>query len=377
MKVAYVLVALLMIVGLALACAPGATPSPSPEVKGSADKVVPKAAWEQKWESTLAEAKKEGRVTVYTGWGNSVTVPLRAAFEKKYGIELEFNMIGGGSALMPKVEAVTRAGLHLADVFSVGTDTLMNQLKPAKLLGQVDHMLILPEVTDPNVWTGGQFPFLDKDKTTVKMLGVIQRYISYNTNLIKEGEVTSYKDLVKPQYKGKITMSDPSVSGAASSMLSHIANDLWTVEEASEWLRLLLKQQEVVMTRDDYLVVDWTAKGKYAIGMAGKRGSLVEYMNAGAPITMAVQKEGHPMGTAAGAFALPAVVPHPNATSVFINWMLTKEGQAIVSVGYGFPSIRRDVPPEGYPPLFLPLSGEKTFPESEAGITRKEPLQKL
>ncbi|MBI4329703.1 MAG: extracellular solute-binding protein [Chloroflexi bacterium] len=377
MKTVRVSVLFLAIIGVTLGCTPAVVPSPAAQGKPAGEGPAARGDWEQKWASTLTEARREGKVIMYTGWGPSVTGPLREAFGKKHGIELESANVGSGSALLPKVQAENNAKLRVADIFSVGTDTLMNGMKPAGLLGPADPLLILPEVTGPDVWTGGRFPFLDKDRTTVKMLAVIQRYISYNTTLVKEGEITSYKDLLKPQYKGKISMSDPSVSGAASSMFSHIAYDLWNLEEASDWLRLLIKQQEVVVTRDDYLVVDWTARGKYFIGIAGKRGALIEYINAGAPISLAVQTEGHPMGTAAGAFALPPVQPHPNAAAVFVNWLLTREGQTLLSKGYGFPSIRRDVLPEGFHPLFLPLSGEKMFSESEESIMRKEPLQKI
>jgi len=36
--------------------------------------------------------------------------------------------------------------------------------------------------------------------------------------------------------------------------------------------------------------------------------------------------------------------PHPNATKVFINWLLSREGQKIISSARGEPSARIDVP---------------------------------
>ncbi|UCG65563.1 MAG: hypothetical protein JSW12_00445, partial [Deltaproteobacteria bacterium] len=60
-KIAYVLVITVTITGLMFVCPSAATS---------------KAAWEQKWESTLAAAKKEGRVSIYTLWGPRVTTPM-------------------------------------------------------------------------------------------------------------------------------------------------------------------------------------------------------------------------------------------------------------------------------------------------------------
>ena len=79
---------------------------------------------------------------------------------------------------------------------------------------------MLPEVTDPKSWRGDKFPFMDADQQTVAMLASIDRGIIYNTGMIKKGEITTYKDLLKPQYKGKIIMNDPSVTGVATRFVS-------------------------------------------------------------------------------------------------------------------------------------------------------------
>ena len=50
---------------------------------------------------------------------------------------------------------------------------------------------------------------------------------------------------------------------------------------------------------------------------------------------------------------------HPNASLVFINWLLTKEGQTIFQKVYGTPSARLDVDMTGIDPAFIPQEGEK------------------
>ncbi|MBI4331449.1 MAG: extracellular solute-binding protein [Chloroflexi bacterium] len=351
------------------ACAQPLAPPAAPEAKGPAAKVASRAAWEEKWESTLARAKQEGVVRVYSGWGAETRVLLSQAFKDKYGIELEFTPFSKSAEIVARVQAEKRAGLNIADVFGAGATTQITMMKPEGLLGPIEGFLILPEVTDPRAWQGEKPPFVDKDKRVIGMIAGLQRQISYNTTMVKEGEITSYKDLLKPQYKGKIAMADPSLSGTANAMFGHLAYDLWNQEEASDWLRQLIKQQEAIIQREHRLVVEWVARGKYPVGIGGQYESVAEFMNLGAPISVAVQKEGHSMDYAAGGLGVPTVSPHPNAAAVFVNWLLTKEGQTLFAVkGYGYPSRRLDVPTEGINPVFLPRPGEKVFYASEEAI---------
>ena len=61
-------------------------------------------------------------------------------------------------------------------------------------------------------------------------------------------------------------------------------------------------------------------------------------------------------------------MPHPNATTVFVNWLLSKEGQTLFIKGFGNPSARADVTGEGLNPLLFPQPGEKIYPETEEVI---------
>ncbi len=346
-----------------------AVPASSPGTPAAGVKAAPGADWERKWETTLAGARKEGIVRVYTIWAAKTRTLLSQAFKEKYGIELEFTPFARGAELLAKYQAEKRAGLQTADVFGVGASSLITMIKPAGLLGPLEPLLILPEVTDPNGWSGKKFPFIDHEKLIVGMIAAVQRHIDYNTDMIKEGEITGYKDLLKPQYKGKIAIADPRLTGTAAALFNHLTYDLWNAEEASKWLRQILVQQEAVIQREHRLVVEWVAKGKYPIGIAGQSESVAEFMNLGAPINVVIQKEGHFVDYAAGALGVPTAQPHPNAAAVFVNWLLTKEGQTLFAVkGYGYPSLRHDVSTQGINPMFIPRPNEKLFYLTEGAI---------
>jgi len=327
-----------------------------------------KAESAQKWDSILAEAKKEGAVSLYTLWRPDTRVTLTKAFKQKYGINLEITPFSRGSDLLAKVKAEQTAGLFLADIFGAGGPTLVSTMKPAGVLGPVEPLLTLPEVRDPKVWSGGKLPFMDKDKLAIALIASKQPYIAYNSDLIKKGEITTYKDLLKPQYKGKITLNDPSVTGVGNAFLSHLALHIWSLEEAKQFLTQLIKEQEVVIQRDNRMHVESVARGKFAIALAPNPDNLASFLELKAPIGVVQVKEGAFVTPAAGAFALPVKMAHPNATRVFVNWLLTAEGQETFARSFGSPSMRADVSTEGINPSFVAHPGEKIFPDDEESI---------
>ncbi|MBI4329907.1 MAG: extracellular solute-binding protein [Chloroflexi bacterium] len=348
---------------LLASCASSTATPPAPEnprpVGG-----VPASTPERDWANILVHAKKEGKVSAYSaGWGAEIRVPLTEAFEKKHGIELEFTGFGRGVEQANRARMEKAAGLNIADVFPSGSGTLLTVMKPEGLLGDMEPFLILPEVTDPKLW-GGQLPFIDKDRKAFAMIGNINRYIMYNTEQVKKGEIASYRDLLKPQYKGKINLNDPSLTGSGSAMFSFLAQT-WTVDESKDFLRRLVKEQGVIILRDTRLQVETVARGKYAIALAPMPAPVREFLKAGAPVDMAIVKEGTAASPSAGVIGVPVTVPRPNATRVFINWLLSREGQTLFSRVYGSRSMRSDVPAEGVDPVFLPQPGESVVLETE------------
>lgn len=324
------------------------------------------AGWQEKWDKTVAEAKKEGTVSAYVaGWGPSTRKALTDAFKAKYGINVEFTSFGRGAEMVARAEKEKLAGLNIADIFPTGPPTLLTIMKPRGLLGNFESLLLLPEVTDPKPW-GGKLPYIDKDKTSFAMTAAIQRYVSYNTNMVKKGEITSFKDVLKPQYKGKITMNDPTSTGPGNGLISFLAKDAWNLQEAKDFLTQLIRQQEVVIMRDNRLHVESVARGKYAIGLAPWPDVMTEFLKAGAPLDVAILKEGTVVVPAAGAIGVPTIMAHPNAGRLFINWLLTREGQTVLAQSYGYPSLRLDVPTDGIYPAYLPQGkGDKFFTEME------------
>ncbi len=298
----------------------------------------------------------------YTLWSAEMRLGLSQPFKEKFGLEVEFLPGGRGPELIARVQAERRAGLYIADVFGIGNTSLLPGMKPEGLLGSIKPLLILPEVLDPQAWRGNRIPFTDDEGMAISMLGKLYRSVMYNTDIIKEGEITSYRDLLRPQYKGRITLNDPSVSGAGNSVIAHLGINLWGEAETTQFLMRLIKEQKVVIQRDSRIHIESVARGKYAVALGPRSEEASQFLAlVGAPVKMAMVEEDNRVSTGNGAMGVPVRFAHPDATVVFVNWLLTKEGQSALARASGNPSNRLDASTEGVDSLFIPVPGKKYY----------------
>lgn len=342
------------------------------EKAAKSSKAVP--SWQAKWDNTLAAARKEGKVTVVTFVGAETRNALSQAFKAKYGIDLDFT-VGQAAATLTKIQAERSAGLYSADAVINGSSAISQLFKKNGLLDPLASALILPEVTDPKMWYGNKTPYFDKEGTGIGFLSQYNSCVLRNTELVKEGEITSFHDFLKPQWKEKVVMYDPSISGSGQQFLATLA-EAWNVEEVSTWLRRMLKEQNLNLSRDPRLQVEWVARGKYPLALAVYTDQLVNFLVSGAPIAQLKVKEGGFVTSSTGCLGLFNKPAHPNAAIVFVNWLLSREGQIAFTSGFGGPSNRRDVKATGVYASLTPLPGDKYFLEDEEGMLKRIELTK-
>ncbi|MBI4334011.1 MAG: extracellular solute-binding protein [Chloroflexi bacterium] len=364
-------VTVVLLASVLAACAPQTeTPAKAPEGAAPAVKAT-KEGWEAEWDNLVQEARKEGKVSAYAEWPPETQAAMVKLFREKFGIDLELTSEPGGQMTVKMVNQ-RRAGLHLVDVISQGASSVLIDMKPAGLLAPIEPMLILPEVKDPRVWSGGT-PFLDRQKLLIAFSASFNSYLGHNTELVKQGEIESYHDLLNPKWKGKIIMRDPTSPGSGNSWISFMTS-IWGLDKTKDYLRQFAKQ-DPVLSRDLRLIAESVAKGKYSVAVGPYPSGWLELQSLGAPVTLARVKEGGNLTAGGGCLALPSgQLPHPNAARVFINWLLTREGQALFSETFLRPSARLDVPPpKGYQGL-LPLPGETVVSEDEESVMLKSQL---
>ena len=321
-------------------------------------------AWQREWDQVLEAAKREGKVAVAGPAGTDLRRALTEPFERKHGISVEF-LGGPGPEVWPKMKAEREAGQYLWDIWIGGTSTHLFQFKPAGALDPFDSALIVPEVTDPKNWFGGQLPYADKDHTSFLMtLGSIAAF-GINTSLVKAEEFKSYRDLLDPKWKGKIVIFDPRIAGAGLAALTYYyqSKDL-----GPDFIRALAKQ-EPALTRDYRQHLEWLGQGRYLVAIGVHGGIAKELKQAGAPIKQvdpAQMKEGGFLASAIGTIGLMNRAPHPNAAKVYVNWLLSKEGQIGFSRAAAYASTRVDVPTDQLEPWELPKLGFFNIDTEEA-----------
>ena len=332
------------------------------------------AGWEADWNKTLEAAKKEGKGTIYTTASSSTRVNLTKAFNEKYGIQLEFVM-GRGSEMVEKLGMERRNNMFLADIYLGGATTPTTSFKPKGFLAPLKPLLVLPEVTNPKAWYGGNGVFFtDKEKQYVvcPILTAANSYLAINTDLVKPGEIKSYKDLLNPKWKGRIIMNDPTMAGAGSRWFAVVA-DRYT---GLDYMRALVKQEPAI-TRDQRLQAESLARGKYAIAIGAQPDILESFIKVGSPVKTLVPEEGTWLGGGPGLFCYFDRAPHPNATKIFINWLLSKEGQTLYSKTVGAESARLDVPTDHLSKDDLREPGVKYFvSEEEEFLVKKTEYEK-
>ncbi len=327
------------------------------------------------WENTVAAAKKEGKVVVVTFIGAETRDALSKAFSARYGIDVEF-VIGSPQETSTKIQAERNAGLYLSDVVVNGFSSLLI-FRDTGVLDPLEPALMLPEVTDPKMWLNNQMPYTDEARYTIGFLNQFNSEVLRNTDLVKENEITSLRDLLKPQWKDKVIMHDPSVSGTGTGLWSILILDAWNQDEASKWLTQMIREQAMVITRDPRLQMEWVARGKYPVAVAVYTDQLVNFLAMGAPIAQQKIKEGGVATTSTGGLGLMKRPAHPNAAIVFVNWLLSKEGQIAFTSGFGGPSRRVDVKTEGVYAALMQMPGDKAFIFDEATTLKRNDLMKI
>lgn len=335
-----------------------------------------KAEWKLEWEQIMAEARKEGRPILYTTAQAEVRQAISDGFKKSTGIELEI-ITGRGQEITAKLLSERRAGLYLADIYIGGTTTLVSQIKPAGILRPIMQELFLPEVLDTKLWYKGALPFLDKDKlilVTRMMPGGSQADVAFNPKLVNRAELASWYDLLKPKFKGKMNMQDPTTAGKGGKFVNK-ALTYYGLDWA--FFRDLAKQEPFV-TRDERLMIDWVARGKHLLAISPDSSITHEFQKAGADVDYVIFKETKDiLGGASSGVALIANPPHPIGAKLLLNWFLSKEGQTVFARSYALQSAREDTPTDHLPDFQIRKPGVEYPVETEEFLLQEPKLRPI
>jgi iron(III) transport system substrate-binding protein len=323
--------------------------------------------WQKKWQSLLTGAKKDGRVVVYGPPGEQIRNGIVQGFTKAFP-DLTVEYVGGsGTQLGTKIRSERDAQIYSLDVYVGGVSTISRILLPLNALDPVTDFLVLPEVTDVKNWRDGRHHFGDnKGRLNLIFVSMVSPKLIYNPGQIKREEVDELHELVDPKWKGKLVTFDPTGPGPGANYYRHIWLSLGP-QKATEHFRRI--RAHAVIDRDQRRAIESVAMGKYAFFLAPSSGVLEQLRPRGLKFEVLEEFKdigGH-MTASFGSLGLMNRAPHPNAAAVFINWLLTKEGQLVWSKAVNAVSRRVDVPTDHLPKYAIPNSKTKYWDsDSEA-----------
>jgi iron(III) transport system substrate-binding protein len=297
---------------------------------------------QNEWEKSVAAAEKEGQVAVYGPPGityQNAIGAFQSAFPK---IKLVY-IPGSGTDNAQRLVTERRAGRFLADLFIGGSGSLIEILYGGNMLDPIPPLLVLPENKDPSVWYNGTHIYADAKGQHVFMMqgNVNNNLAAYNTKHTKPDGVKSHLDLLHPSWKGKMVAYDPRARGH----IQNVRAIYYSPKLGGEFFRRFLGEMDVTLSRDQRLMIDWVAQGKYLLSVFSTSNDVIEAKKKGLPVDLidAPDEESY-MSGGFGHVAVVNKAPHPAAAAVFLNWLLSKEGQLRWQEKSDNNSLRLDIP---------------------------------
>jgi len=282
-------------------------------------------------------AKKEGKVSFYTGLiVDQVVRPLKDAFEKEYPfVHVDF-FRGNSEAVSQRVLIEYQAKKYEVDVISGSAATGMVQRAGYMQRFYSPELAAYPtELKDPKGFWGS---------TNVYFMT-----LGYNTRSVKADEVPkTYEDLLNPRWKGQMMWSTSRGSGAPQ----FIGNILLTMgqEKGKAYLQKLRSQNIAKSTASARQILDLVIAGEYPIAMQIFNHHAYISKTAGAPVEW---RPLEPVTATINTIGLASYAPHPHASMLFLDFLLSKKGQKVVQLSNylpahpEMPALQTDLKPGG------------------------------
>ncbi len=260
----------------------------------------------------VAAAKKEGEVSVYTSLISEDLAAISAAFERKYGVKVKGWRAGSEKGLQRAVTEA-RAGRIEADVIetngpemeAVYREKLFQPLRSAHLKD------LMPQALRPHgYWVG----------TRINMF--VQ---AYNTKLVKKDELPkSFADLTHPRWKGRL-----GIEAEDDDWFAMVVTQLGE----AEGLRIFREMARVngfSVRKGHTLLAALVASGEVPFALTVYNHGAEKMKQKGAPLDWFAIAPAIGRANGVGITRAP---PHPNAAALFVDFILSPEGQAILEKG--------------------------------------------
>ena len=332
---------------LALLLAACGSPDPTPTPPSGPGGEEPLTGFEAEWAALIEAAQEEGRLIVSGSGGVAEIAPVYRIWGEKFGIRVTIAR-GSGSENADRMLAEQAVGRYSIDMVHGGASSISQRLMPNDAVIRIEQILFHPEVIDKSLWYGGKLWFRDPEDAF--MLAHSARVIQgsgldtvwFNTDLVSVEELEmwqGYRDVYE-MFEVSMVDADPISSSGAT--------DFFDPFRGAEYWEYIYGK-DVFYTNDPRLIADSLAKGGFKIAWASSsaRRELQSLRDVGAPVqnygTVRLEQgwpayESFPVlepSGSGGSFAVAPNQPHPNATKLWVNWLLSREGMTTVHTTRG------------------------------------------
>src|ERR1043166_8004526 len=273
-------------------------------------------------------AKKEGALVFYTTMDIQNSKPLLDAFMAKYPFVKGDLVRLGGTAMVSRIMTEAQAGANRFDV-AVGISPSYMPMRERNLIAPYKSPEFASLYDDTHDAQGYW--------STVYLNTLV---LGYNTKVIGKNDLPkNYEDLLKPQFKQKfiIDIENHDVFVALSQE--------WGQEKAINYCKGLAKQEPVFL-RGNTNRANFVSVGERSMTFVYSQ--VIERMKqTGAPVDWIPLE---PVAVELNVAMLAAKAAHPNAGKLFIDYLISRDGQEFLKT---FRRIgpRKDVKPDP-PKLF-------------------------
>jgi iron(III) transport system substrate-binding protein len=262
-------------------------------------------------EAPLVErARKEGTFLLYTSMNAPDVNHLFEGFRQRYPFIVPKSYTTRSAALLERVITEARAGKFLSDVIQGNAFTLF-------LLGKRGN---LEPYASPEAKA---FPASYRDPAGNWVAAYLQlNVIAYNTKLVSAAEAPKgYEDLLAPRWKGRMALDDKQYI-----WFDGLLNAMGR-EKGLAYLKRLAAQG-INFRSGNTLLANLLAAGEFALLINARPESVDELKQKGAPMEWVA-----PRPTTANVLPIGITknAQHPNAGRLFMDYMLSEDGQKRLS----------------------------------------------
>lgn len=267
-------------------------------------------------------AKKEGEIVFYTSLSLTDYPKILPHFERAYPFLKTNTYRATPSGLFTRVDTEARAGRFAADVIG-SAPVEMWQLKTRRLTTSYlspERRALQPGAFDPE----GFWQAFD----------ITPMVMAFNTRQVSPADAPrTHTDLLHPKWKGRMSL------GTEEYTWFNIMIETMGKAKGAEYLAALAKQDLAMPGSSSVMRVQLMLAGESAIAIAARGRRVSEYKQQGAPIDYRIHD---PYAGEPNFVTLMQRSPHPHAAILFIDWMLSEEGQTRMAE-VGRLSVRRGI----------------------------------